>query len=49
MIKGVKIKKIVKHCDDRGFFSEILKEDDEFVSNRTEANWYEKVTQDKLK
>jgi len=30
MIKGVQIKKIVKHNDDRGFFAEILKENDPF-------------------
>ena len=26
MIEGVKIKEIKKHCDDRGFFAEVLKE-----------------------
>ena len=28
MIDGVQIKKIVKYCDDRGFFAEILASDD---------------------
>ena len=31
MIEGVKIKKLVKHCDDRGFFVEILRDDDELL------------------
>jgi dTDP-4-dehydrorhamnose 3,5-epimerase len=30
MISGVQIKKIVRHCDDRGFFCEVLKDDDSF-------------------
>lgn len=29
MIEGVKIKKIIRHSDDRGFFSEIIKEGEE--------------------
>lgn len=31
-ISGVKEKKIVRHCDDRGFFQEILRDDDELLS-----------------
>ncbi|MFA5947399.1 MAG: dTDP-4-dehydrorhamnose 3,5-epimerase family protein [Candidatus Gracilibacteria bacterium] len=31
MIEGVKIKKLVKHCDDRGFFMEILRDDDKLM------------------
>lgn len=27
-IEGVKVKKLVRHCDDRGFFQEILRDDD---------------------
>ncbi|MFC0212420.1 dTDP-4-dehydrorhamnose 3,5-epimerase family protein [Paenibacillus chartarius] len=27
-IEGVAIKKLIKHCDDRGFFMELLREDD---------------------
>ena len=30
MIKDVKIKKITRHCDDRGFFSEIFTSEDSF-------------------
>lgn len=29
MINGVKIKKLVKHCDERGFFAEIMKAGEE--------------------
>jgi len=32
MIEGVKIKKLTKHCDDRGFFMEILRDDDELMT-----------------
>ncbi len=28
MIEGVKVKKLVRHCDDRGFFQEILRDDE---------------------
>lgn len=28
MIEGVQVKKLVRHCDDRGFFMEILRDDD---------------------
>lgn len=28
MIEGVRLKKLVRHCDDRGFFQEILREDE---------------------
>lgn len=31
MIDGVKVKKLVRHCDDRGFFMEVLRDDDEFL------------------
>jgi dTDP-4-dehydrorhamnose 3,5-epimerase len=31
MIEGVKIKKLVKHCDDRGFLTEILRNDDNLM------------------
>jgi len=33
MIEGVEIKKLVKHCDDRGFFMEILRDDDNLLKN----------------
>jgi dTDP-4-dehydrorhamnose 3,5-epimerase len=41
MIAGVKIKKIVKHCDDRGFFAEILKEDDPFFKDIKQTSYTE--------
>lgn len=28
VIDGVKVKQLVRHCDDRGFFQEILRDDD---------------------
>lgn len=28
MIDGVRVKRLVRHCDDRGFFQEILRDDD---------------------
>ena len=31
MIDGVKIKKLVKHADDRGFFMEVLRDDDNIL------------------
>ena len=31
MIDGVKVKKLVRHCDDRGFFMEVLRDDDELL------------------
>jgi dTDP-4-dehydrorhamnose 3,5-epimerase len=31
MIQGVSIKKLVKHCDDRGCFMEVLRDDDKFL------------------
>lgn len=30
-IRGVKIKKLVRHCDDRGFFQEILRDDENLL------------------
>ncbi|WP_223596648.1 dTDP-4-dehydrorhamnose 3,5-epimerase family protein [Neobacillus bataviensis] len=33
MIEGVKVKKLLKHCDDRGFFMELVR-DDEFLLSR---------------
>ncbi len=31
-IESVKIKRLVRHCDDRGFFQEILRDDDSLLS-----------------
>lgn len=41
MIEGVHIKKIIRHYDDRGFFSEILKEDDPFFSGVKQTSYTE--------
>ncbi len=38
MIAGVQIKKMIRHCDDRGFFMEILREDDEVFSRFGQAS-----------
>lgn len=32
MIEGVKVKKLVKHADDRGFFMEVLRDDDQLLT-----------------
>lgn len=40
MIEGVKIKKLVKHCDDRGFFAELVRDDEpELLSEFGQASW----------
>lgn len=41
MIKGVQVKNIIKHCDDRGFFAEILAEDDPFFSKIKQTSYTE--------
>ncbi|MED3981902.1 dTDP-4-dehydrorhamnose 3,5-epimerase family protein [Priestia megaterium] len=38
-IEGVKSKKLVKHCDDRGFFAEVLRDDDDLLSNFGQLSW----------
>jgi dTDP-4-dehydrorhamnose 3,5-epimerase len=38
MIEGVNRKMLVKHCDDRGFFMEILREDDEMFKHFGQAS-----------
>lgn len=38
MIEGVKKKWLVKHCDDRGFFMEILRKDDEIFGEFGQAS-----------
>lgn len=38
MISGVKLKKLVVHSDDRGFFMEILRDDDELLSRFGQAS-----------
>ncbi|HJV16855.1 MAG TPA: dTDP-4-dehydrorhamnose 3,5-epimerase family protein [Bacillales bacterium] len=40
MIEGVKIKKLVKHCDDRGFFAELIRdEESDILSRFGQASW----------
>ncbi|MGG4199164.1 dTDP-4-dehydrorhamnose 3,5-epimerase family protein [Peribacillus frigoritolerans] len=40
MIKGVKVKKLVKYCDDRGFFAELVRDDEpELLSRFGQASW----------
>lgn len=38
MIEGVVFKKLVKHCDDRGTFMEILRDDDQLLENFGQAS-----------
>lgn len=40
MIEGVKIKKLVKHCDDRGFFAELVRDDEPHLLEKFgQASW----------
>ncbi|MGY6210917.1 dTDP-4-dehydrorhamnose 3,5-epimerase family protein [Cytobacillus firmus] len=40
MINGVKVKKIIKHCDDRGFFAELVRDDEqELLTKFGQASW----------
>jgi dTDP-4-dehydrorhamnose 3,5-epimerase len=40
MIEGVKIKKLVKYCDDRGFFAELVRDDEpDLLSKFGQASW----------
>lgn len=38
MIEGVVTKKLIRHCDDRGFFMEILRDDDELLKRFGQAS-----------
>ncbi|MDR7246578.1 dTDP-4-dehydrorhamnose 3,5-epimerase family protein [Priestia megaterium] len=38
-IEGVKSKKLIKHFDDRGFFAEVLRDDDGLLSNFGQISW----------
>jgi len=38
LIEGVQVKKLIKHCDDRGFFTEILRDDDKLLSHFGQAS-----------
>ncbi|GLB61958.1 dTDP-4-dehydrorhamnose 3,5-epimerase family protein [Cytobacillus sp. NCCP-133] len=40
MIDGVRIKKLKKHCDDRGFFAELVRDDEQDILSRFgQASW----------
>ncbi|KON88339.1 spore coat protein [Sporosarcina globispora] len=40
MINGVKVKKLVKHCDDRGFFAELVRNDEpDILFKFGQASW----------
>lgn len=39
MIEGVKIKKLIKHSDDRGFFSELVRDDEHLLERFGQASW----------
>lgn len=40
MIEGVKVKKLIKHCDDRGFFAELVRDDEkELLTKFGQASW----------
>ncbi|MHB1628127.1 MAG: dTDP-4-dehydrorhamnose 3,5-epimerase family protein [Bacilli bacterium] len=39
MIEGVVIKKLVRHCDDRGFFMEVLRDDDSLLQRFGQASF----------
>lgn len=41
MIKDVYVKKITKHCDDRGFFAEVFASDDPFFSQIKQTSYTE--------
>jgi dTDP-4-dehydrorhamnose 3,5-epimerase len=38
-IEGVYVKDLIKHCDDRGFFAEILRDDDQLLENFGQLSW----------
>lgn len=38
MIEGVKVKRITKHCDDRGFFAELVRDDEHLLERFGQAS-----------
>ena len=38
MIEGVKVKKLIKHCDDRGTFMELVRDDEDLLSRFGQAS-----------
>ena len=41
MIDGIKIKKLVRHCDDRGFFEEVLRDDEGLLKKFGQTSYTE--------
>ena len=41
MIDGVKVKKLVKHVDDRGFFTEVLRDDEGLMTKFGQSSYTE--------
>jgi dTDP-4-dehydrorhamnose 3,5-epimerase len=40
MIEGVRLKRLTKHCDDRGFFAELVRDDEpELFARFGQASW----------
>jgi dTDP-4-dehydrorhamnose 3,5-epimerase len=40
MIEGVKVKRLMKYCDDRGFFAELVRDDEpQLLSKFGQASW----------
>ncbi|MEI4790611.1 dTDP-4-dehydrorhamnose 3,5-epimerase family protein [Bacillus sp. FJAT-53060] len=39
MIDGVQTKKLMKHCDDRGFFAELIRDDEPMLKRFGQASW----------
>ncbi|WEG15365.1 dTDP-4-dehydrorhamnose 3,5-epimerase family protein [Alkalihalophilus pseudofirmus] len=38
MIKGVKVKQLKRHCDDRGFFTELVRDDEDLLERFGQAS-----------
>lgn len=38
MIEGVKLKRLEKHCDDRGFFAELVRDDEQLLEHFGQAS-----------
>ncbi|WP_340598671.1 dTDP-4-dehydrorhamnose 3,5-epimerase family protein [Priestia megaterium] len=39
VIEGVKVKRLIKHCDDRGFFAEVLRDDEKLLTKFGQISW----------
>lgn len=38
-IRGVISRKLIRHCDDRGFFAEVVRDDDHLLSHFGQLSW----------